>query len=261
MRGRPTAARGASPPGRSIPGRESDELGLSDPAARCGNGHRPGRGGGLAARQPPAQAVSGGRRSVAARAHRAGPGPGALGPRRRGGGASHAGRGDAGPAPPAPGAGAGDGRGRRRHPPGLGAGRARRRAGAECASCSSTMPSVRSSPLISWSASWPPRGGGGRPRAGSPCRRLSSECTAISSRRRWTGRGSGWCRRPQGFRRGILREAHDKARRDGFAGTDDAMLVERLGGQVAMVAGLPQNLKVTSRADLSAARRWVRPRA
>ena len=65
---------------------------------------------------------------------------------------------------------------------------------------------------------------------------------------------------PQGFRRGILREAHDKARRDGFAGTDDAMLVERLGGQVAMVAGLPQNLKVTSRADLAAARRWVRPR-
>jgi 2-C-methyl-D-erythritol 4-phosphate cytidylyltransferase len=65
---------------------------------------------------------------------------------------------------------------------------------------------------------------------------------------------------PQGFRRDILREAHDKARRDGFGGTDDAMLVERLGGQVAMVLGLPQNLKVTTRADLTAARRWTRPR-
>ena len=27
----------------------------------------------------------------------------------------------------------------------------------------------------------------------------------------------------------MLREAHDKARRDGITGTDDAMLVERLG--------------------------------
>jgi 2-C-methyl-D-erythritol 4-phosphate cytidylyltransferase len=45
---------------------------------------------------------------------------------------------------------------------------------------------------------------------------------------------------PQGFRRDILREAHDQARRDGFAGTDDAVLVERLGRQVAMVPGLPR---------------------
>jgi 2-C-methyl-D-erythritol 4-phosphate cytidylyltransferase len=29
---------------------------------------------------------------------------------------------------------------------------------------------------------------------------------------------------------------------------------------VAMVLGLPQNLKVTTRADLTAARRWTRPR-
>ena len=40
-------------------------------------------------------------------------------------------------------------------------------------------------------------------------------------------------------------------------GTDDAMLVERLGGRVAMVEGLPQNLKITTPDDLRNARAWV----
>ena len=62
---------------------------------------------------------------------------------------------------------------------------------------------------------------------------------------------------PQAFRRDLLWEAHEKARRDGFAGTDDAVLVERLGGRVALVPGLPQNLKVTTREDLTMARRWM----
>ena len=65
---------------------------------------------------------------------------------------------------------------------------------------------------------------------------------------------------PQAFTRAVLWEAHDKARRDGFAGTDDAVLVERLGMPVAMVAGLAQNLKITTREDLRTARSWVRPR-
>lgn len=62
---------------------------------------------------------------------------------------------------------------------------------------------------------------------------------------------------PQAFRRELLCEAHEKARRDGYEGTDDAMLVERLGGRVAMVEGLPQNLKITTPDDLKAARAWV----
>jgi len=61
---------------------------------------------------------------------------------------------------------------------------------------------------------------------------------------------------PQAFRRELLWEAHDKARRDGFLGTDDAVLVERLGAEVAMVPGLPRNLKVTTPEDLAAARQW-----
>ncbi len=65
---------------------------------------------------------------------------------------------------------------------------------------------------------------------------------------------------PQAFARDLLWEAHDKARRDGFAGTDDAVLVERLGMPVAMVPGLAQNLKITTPEDLRTARAWVRPR-
>jgi 2-C-methyl-D-erythritol 4-phosphate cytidylyltransferase len=63
---------------------------------------------------------------------------------------------------------------------------------------------------------------------------------------------------PQVFTRALLWEAHEKARRDGFAGTDDAVLVERLGTTVAMVPGLEQNLKITTREDLRTARAWAR---
>jgi len=63
---------------------------------------------------------------------------------------------------------------------------------------------------------------------------------------------------PQAFRAAILREAHDKARRDGFVGTDDAMLVERLGHPVRMVPGLADNVKITTPDDLRRARRRSR---
>jgi len=65
---------------------------------------------------------------------------------------------------------------------------------------------------------------------------------------------------PQAFARDLLWEAHEKARRDGFVGTDDAVLVERLGMTVAMVPGLAQNLKITTPEDLRTARAWARPR-
>jgi len=63
---------------------------------------------------------------------------------------------------------------------------------------------------------------------------------------------------PQAFRRALLWEAHDKARRAGYRGTDDAVLVERLGAPVAMVPGALENLKITTRDDLRIARRWMR---
>lgn len=63
---------------------------------------------------------------------------------------------------------------------------------------------------------------------------------------------------PQAFRAELLRAAHEKARCDGFAGTDDAMLVERLGHPVAIVRGLEANVKITSLEDLRRARAGVR---
>jgi 2-C-methyl-D-erythritol 4-phosphate cytidylyltransferase len=62
---------------------------------------------------------------------------------------------------------------------------------------------------------------------------------------------------PQAFRRDLLCEAHERARRDGFIGTDDAGLVERVGAAVAMVAGLPRNMKITTPDDLRIARSWL----
>ncbi len=55
---------------------------------------------------------------------------------------------------------------------------------------------------------------------------------------------------PQAFRTSLAREAHEAARRDGFLGTDDAQLVERLGRTVVWVEGSPINLKVTTEDDL-----------
>jgi 2-C-methyl-D-erythritol 4-phosphate cytidylyltransferase len=64
---------------------------------------------------------------------------------------------------------------------------------------------------------------------------------------------------PQAFRAALLREAHEKARRDGVVGTDDAMLAERLGHQVRVVRGLVENVKITTPEDLRRARRaWAR---
>ncbi|MBI3030995.1 MAG: 2-C-methyl-D-erythritol 4-phosphate cytidylyltransferase [Candidatus Rokubacteria bacterium] len=68
-------------------------------------------------------------------------------------------------------------------------------------------------------------------------------------------RGGLWLiQTPQAFRRSLLWEAHEKARQDGFLGTDDAVLVERLGVPVRIVAGLQENLKITTPDDLARAR-------
>lgn len=64
-------------------------------------------------------------------------------------------------------------------------------------------------------------------------------------------RASLWAAQtPQVFRIALLREALGKARADGFQGTDDAQLVERLGAVVEIVEGDPGNLKITWPADL-----------
>jgi 2-C-methyl-D-erythritol 4-phosphate cytidylyltransferase len=53
---------------------------------------------------------------------------------------------------------------------------------------------------------------------------------------------------PQGFRAGILRRAHEQGSPDA---TDDAVLVEAIGGRVRVVPGDPANLKITTAEDMS----------
>ena len=58
---------------------------------------------------------------------------------------------------------------------------------------------------------------------------------------------------PQAFHRALLERAHEAAAREGFRGSDDAVLVERLGIPVRLVPGDPTNLKVTVPEDLALA--------
>ena len=54
---------------------------------------------------------------------------------------------------------------------------------------------------------------------------------------------------PQVFRTGIIRRAHAAALSDGFVGTDDSSLIERLGGRVLVVQGSRDNFKLTNPDD------------
>ena len=58
---------------------------------------------------------------------------------------------------------------------------------------------------------------------------------------------------PQGFRYGVIKKAFDSAQADGFIGTDEASLVERMGEDVHVVMGSARNIKITTPADLELA--------
>lgn len=58
---------------------------------------------------------------------------------------------------------------------------------------------------------------------------------------------------PQAFRFDIIKDAHKKAVEDGFSGTDDAMLVERMGKDVFVIEGSDTNIKITTKTDFIAA--------
>ncbi len=62
---------------------------------------------------------------------------------------------------------------------------------------------------------------------------------------------------PQAFRYGQIAEAYAQACRDGFRGTDDASLVERLGQPVTVVTGSYRNIKITTPEDLLLARAFL----
>lgn len=55
---------------------------------------------------------------------------------------------------------------------------------------------------------------------------------------------------PQAFRYELLKEAEDIAERDGFLGTDEGMVVERLGYNIHIVESSYDNIKMTTVEDL-----------
>ena len=64
-------------------------------------------------------------------------------------------------------------------------------------------------------------------------------------------RGTLWlAQTPQAFKVKLIKKAHEKAKHEGFMGTDDASLVERLGEVVKIIPGSRSNIKITNREDL-----------
>jgi 2-C-methyl-D-erythritol 4-phosphate cytidylyltransferase len=59
---------------------------------------------------------------------------------------------------------------------------------------------------------------------------------------------------PQGFHYSLLIDAHRRARRAKFGGTDEASLVERLGVPLRIVPGDDRNIKITTKEDFDLAK-------
>ncbi len=63
---------------------------------------------------------------------------------------------------------------------------------------------------------------------------------------------------PQTFQVNIIKEAYHRATEDGFIGTDDASLVERMGVKVHILPGSYTNIKITTPEDLLLANLFVK---
>ncbi len=64
---------------------------------------------------------------------------------------------------------------------------------------------------------------------------------------------------PQGFDLALIRRAHEVAQAEGFTGTDDASLVERLGHPVQLTLGDRRNIKLTTPEDVKMAESFLQP--
>jgi 2-C-methyl-D-erythritol 4-phosphate cytidylyltransferase len=63
---------------------------------------------------------------------------------------------------------------------------------------------------------------------------------------------------PQVFRFNLLKQAFQKAREDGFAGTDESSLVERLDQvEVSVIPGSDRNIKITKLSDMDLAKLFL----
>nr|WP_024621634.1 2-C-methyl-D-erythritol 4-phosphate cytidylyltransferase [Clostridioides mangenotii] len=62
---------------------------------------------------------------------------------------------------------------------------------------------------------------------------------------------------PQVFEYDTIKKAYEDAYESGFYGTDDSMLVERIGQKVSMVMGSQKNIKITNPEDLKTANQII----
>ncbi|MFH1897435.1 MAG: 2-C-methyl-D-erythritol 4-phosphate cytidylyltransferase [Candidatus Desantisbacteria bacterium] len=62
---------------------------------------------------------------------------------------------------------------------------------------------------------------------------------------------------PQVFKAELLKDCYDKARNEGFYGTDDASIVEWAGFEVRIVEGEDKNIKITTPFDLMMAEAMI----
>jgi 2-C-methyl-D-erythritol 4-phosphate cytidylyltransferase len=75
------------------------------------------------------------------------------------------------------------------------------------------------------------------------------------------GRENIWlAQTPQTFRYGVIREAYLRAENEGFLGTDDSSLVERMGKRVHIVMGDYRNIKITTPEDMLLAEAFLKER-
>ena len=63
---------------------------------------------------------------------------------------------------------------------------------------------------------------------------------------------------PQGFKKEILMQAYEQAAADNFLGTDDASLVERIGGKIKIVQSSYKNIKITTPEDIQIAETFLK---
>ena len=63
---------------------------------------------------------------------------------------------------------------------------------------------------------------------------------------------------PQGFKKEILFRAYATAEKENFLGTDDASLVERIGGKIKIVWSDYSNIKITTPEDLEIAETFLK---
>jgi 2-C-methyl-D-erythritol 4-phosphate cytidylyltransferase len=100
------------------------------------------------------------------------------------------------------------------------------------------------------------------PRSSASCRvdtvKQVSQAPAASNPRHAAARALVLAQTPQVFRYELLVRAFELAREDGFTGTDESSLVERLDVEVSVVLGSDRNIKITKPGDMDLARLFFR---